>query len=389
MARTTAPEFHPALPWADDETIAFGPGARAGHAIRDWAHSDDEPGDAASHANGHHGVPFVPPAHTGTPPSIALIDVLATQDGAPPPTPGTEDPGPHAAPWQFGSDLDLLLGGGMDAKGGAKPGGGGSGGGGSGGGGDTGLLTTYISGDAAVDDANEFNILINFSGTWTAQQQAIVTWAADTLSNIIVGDVRDDTDLSGNFVDDIVIDFSTGRIDGSGNPLFGNTLAQTQITAVRDPGSIDEWLPVTASIKLDSSDLKNAATNGWSSSWDAIVLHEMAHALGFAGVVFDGLGLVDGAGNFTGANAVASYGGTLVPIEDGGGSGTAGSHWDEATFAPDGTPMPNDLMTGYIGQNEQTLISDTTIAAFADLGYTTFDPSAATSFLVDSGLILA
>lgn len=57
--------------------------------------------------------------------------------------------------------------------------------------------------------------------------------------------------------------------------------------------------------------------------------------------------------------------------------------------APDGTPMPNDLLTGYIGQNEQTLISDTTIAAFADLGYTTFDPSAATSFLVDSGLILA
>jgi len=65
-----------------------------------------------------------------------------------------------------------------DAKGG--PGGGGSHGGGGGGGG-SGLLTTYISGDSNVDDANEFNIQIDFSGKWTAAQQAIVTWAADTL----------------------------------------------------------------------------------------------------------------------------------------------------------------------------------------------------------------
>src|SRR2546421_3349595 len=41
---------------------------------------------------------------------------------------------------------------------GGKPGGGGGG---------SGLLTTYTSGNPDVADANEFNIQINFSGSWT------------------------------------------------------------------------------------------------------------------------------------------------------------------------------------------------------------------------------
>jgi hypothetical protein len=273
-----------------------------------------------------------------------------------------------------------------DAKGGAggKPSGGGSGGGGGGGGGS--LLTTYISGNPNVDDAAEFNIQINFSGSWTAKQQAIVVWAADTWSSIITGDIHNDTDLNGNLVDDIVINVSTGRIDGNGNPLFGNVLAQTSDLVVRDPGTEDQWLPLTASIALDSTDLKNSA---FADAWDDIILHEMGHALGFVGAIFDNLGLTDGSGNFTGANAVSAYGG-LVPLEDGGGSGTAGSHWDEATFAPDGTLMSNELMTGYFVPGEQTYLSDTTIGALADLGYTVQDPSIGSSYLaVDSHLLIA
>ena len=81
-----------------------------------------------------------------------------------------------------------------------------------------------------------------------------------------------------------------------------------------------------------------------------------------------------------------AYGG-LVPLEDAGGSGTAGSHWDEADFAPQGAQMSNDLMTGYFASGETTLLSDTTIAAFADLGYAVGDPSAGTSVVVDSLLL--
>jgi hypothetical protein len=267
-------------------------------------------------------------------------------------------------------------------SGGGKPGGGGGGGGGSG------LLTTYTSGNPNVDDANEFNIKINFSGSWTAKQQAIVTWAADTYSKIITADIHDDFDLNGNLVDDIVISVSAGRIDGRGSPLLGNVLAQTDNIVVRDAGTADQWLPLTASIKLDSTDLGNTALAG---TWDDIILHEMGHALGFVGAIFNLKGLVDSAGNFSGTNAVAAYGGGSLsgPLEDGGGSGTAGSHWDEATFAPNGVQMSNELMTGYIVAGEQTYLSDTTVGALADLGYHVQDPSIGSSYLaVDSHLLL-
>ena len=278
------------------------------------------------------------------------------------------------APWDSTESVSA------DARGGPGSGGGGGHGGGSTGG----VVTTYTSGSPTVDDANEFNIKINFSGTWTAKQQAVVEWAADFWSSIITGDVHNDLDLNGNLVDDIVITVSTGRIDGNGNPLTGNILAQTTNIVARDPGSVDQWLPLTASIKLDSTDLKSASLSG---TWDAIIAHEMGHALGFVGSIFDKLGLTDNAGHFTGTQAMAAYGGP-VPLEDSGGSGTAGSHWDEATFAPTGQQMSNELMTGYFVPGETTLISDTTIGALADLGYHVHDPSVGTSMIVDSHLLL-
>ena len=89
----------------------------------------------------------------------------------------------------------------------------------------------------------------------------------------------------------------------------------------------------------------------------------MAHSLGF-GSIWDRLGLVSN-GQFTGTNANNEYhalgGSGLIPVEQDGGSGTAGSHWDEETFG-------NELMTGYIndGENYFTAMS---AASFRDLGY--------------------
>jgi hypothetical protein len=206
----------------------------------------------------------------------------------------------------------------------------------------------------------------------------VVEWAADFYSQIITADVRDDFDLSGNPVDDIAITISSVPIDGS-----GGFLALTGISAVRDPGSVDQWLPVTASIFLDSTDLKDHSLSG---TWDAIILHEIGHALGFVGGLFGVLGLTDG-GHFTGANAEAAYGGP-VPLEDTGGSGTAGSHWDEVTLAPNGQLMSNELMTGFFVPGETTLLSDTTIGALADLGYHVQDPSVGTSMIIDSHLLI-
>ena len=289
----------------------------------------------------------------------------------------------YAAPPSVGSmlaasivvqDDDLIA---ARSGGGSKPGGGGGGGGG---GGPT-LPTTYTSGDDATDDSAEFNVTLNFSGSWTAEQQSIVTRAADLISQIITADVMDDVDLdTGNAVDDILINISTGRIDGSGNPLFGNVLAQTQLLTYRDAGTINEFLPVTAKMTLDSTDLKNSVSGGWFDTWDDIILHEMMHAIGFAGFIFDLKDLIDSNGNFIGTNAVAAYGGT-VPIETGGGNGTAGSHWAENAFSPGGTAMPDELMTGWVEYNQQTRLSDTTVGALADLGYTVADPSPNADYL--------
>lgn len=248
---------------------------------------------------------------------------------------------------------------------GARPGGGG---GGKPGGG----AASYTSGDAGVVDSQEFNIHIDFAGKWTAAQQAVVIQAADAWSQIITGDIHDDLDLQGTLVDDLSLTFSIGRIDGAGSVTTGvNTLAQTTNLVVRDAGTEDQWLPLTASIRLDSTDFKNPDLNGL---WQAIVMHEMGHALGFASPIFQALNLVDGSGHFTGTQAAVAYGGAVPLSAD-------GSHWTEG-FSPNGSPLSNDLMTPLFTAGEQTLLSDATLGAFADLGYTVQDLSPGSSYLV-------
>jgi hypothetical protein len=144
-------------------------------------------------------------------------------------------------------------------------------------------------------------------------------------------------------------------------------------------------LPVTASIELDSSDLKNPDLAGL---WDVIVLHEMAHALGFAAPIFAALGMlgIDPAGNlyFIGANAMNAYGGP-VPLDN------TASHWNEQTFQPSGAtaPLSTELMTPLFVQGEKTILSDTTVGALADLGYDVQDPSVGRpSLMVDSHILV-
>ncbi|MCP8940906.1 leishmanolysin [Alsobacter sp. SYSU M60028] len=270
----------------------------------------------------------------------------------------------------------------------AKTGGGGSGGGGSTSGGAT-TFQDYTTGAAdTVADSLQFNITLDFVGSFTQKQHDLIVWAANTWSTWITGDVHDDFYQDNTTpIDDLVIHVSAGRIDGTGSPILGNILAQTTINTVRTYSDYSYYLPVESTMKLDSTDLANSAKNGFNGTWDTIILHEMGHALGFAGPIFTAKALLDAAGNFSGASAVQAYGGA-VPIETAGGTGTAGSHWSETAFAPGGVAMSNELMTGYIGAGEKTYLSDTTLAAFHDMGYTVSDPNLATaSILIDSGLL--
>lgn len=263
--------------------------------------------------------------------------------------------------------------GGNGGGGGSGGGGGGKGGGPGGGGGDGGgsnSFDNYISGP--LDHAAGYNIEIEFAGTWTQEYYDIFVAAADRLTALITGDVEDVKLISGGgkpaTVDDIVISAELGVIDGS-----GGILGQAGPTAVRTVGS----LPAKAIMQFDIDDAGDYLA---VDLFDDIVLHEMAHSLGF-GSIWDLVGVVEN-GLFVGEAATAEYvalGGDAagIPVEQEGGAGTAGSHWDETIFE-------DELMTGYIdATNYFTAMS---AASFADIGYTV---AADFTGIVDAGYMLA
>ncbi|WP_150124974.1 leishmanolysin-related zinc metalloendopeptidase [Tsuneonella mangrovi] len=235
---------------------------------------------------------------------------------------------------------------GGNGGGGGKPGGGGGGGGGGG-------YTPPASYTSGADGA--YNITIEFTGDgWTQELVNIFERAADFYSQLIAGDVADVKVIGAGkprTVDDIVIQAEITAIDGT-----GGILGQAGPTSVRTQGS----LPATAIMQFDVADANDFNALGL---FDDIVFHEMGHSLGF-GSIWDMLGLVDTNNLFTGTLAKAQsniqFGTTKIYVETDGGSGTAGSHWDEATYG-------NEIMTGYI--NNVDYLSHMTAASYGDLGY--------------------
>jgi Leishmanolysin len=166
---------------------------------------------------------------------------------------------------------------------------------------------------------------------------------------------------------------STPAIDG-----LGGVLGSAGPDSIVNQGGFR--LSQTGSMLFDSADVADMATNGFLTD---VIKHEMAHVLGF-GTLWDLNNVyVDNSGQYTGLAALAAYKtefsqptATFVPIEQGGGSGTANGHWDEVDSGsgptgrtdPGGRDMRNELMTGWI--NTPTFVSRTTLASFSDIGYT-------------------
>lgn len=142
------------------------------------------------------------------------------------------------------------------------------------------------------------------------------------------------------------------------------------------------------SMLFDSSDVDMLISAG---SWGEVIRHEMAHVIGFGtlwGLNLFGDGTVyndfydAGSGQYTGAAGLAAYraefdpDATYVPVELGGGDGTADGHWDEVDngaaltgiASASGGDMAYELMTGWL--NSPTFLSDTTLGQFYDMGYT-------------------
>lgn len=243
--------------------------------------------------------------------------------------------------------------------------------------------TITLNVDATV--TTSYNIVVRFFGAaMTPAQQALFSNAAARLKGIVTGDVIDaqasNFDIAtpcqmpgqaplNELIDDIIIYASIDDIDGQ-----GKILAQAGPCLYRDltPNSAKSTLmPAVGKMQFDKADINQLAGSG---SLQEVITHEMLHVLG-VGVLWDAdnRDLIVGSGTadprYRGSQGIAgciAVGGTTtcastVPLESGGGAGTAESHWRESTF-------DSELMTGFIDTSPNPL-SQLTIGALADLGY--------------------
>lgn len=230
---------------------------------------------------------------------------------------------------------------------------------------DGGALNRWVLGltTTAVEPA-AFNVEVRILGGLTPNQQAAFANAAQRWSAIITGDVPPVL-VEGEVIDDVLIEAQGVPIDGP-----GGILGQAGPRFIR-PGSN---LPIKGIMSFDTADLDRMEADG---SLGDVILHEMAHVLGF-GTLWSRMGLIVGEGSvnptFTGANAMREYGllraaadaanppdPTPVPVANTGGPGTRDGHWREAVFA-------DELLTGFLSGAVRP-ISAMSIGCFEDMGY--------------------
>ncbi len=180
--------------------------------------------------------------------------------------------------------------------------------------------------------------------------------------------------LNGLTIDDVMILVVVEPIDGPGGVL-----------ASAGPCAVMGGLPAVGLVRIDSDDLGMSG-----ETMRDIVLHEIAHVLGF-GTRWAGLGLLanpscggipyrcDPASTpppgYIGPEGIGGYhaiGGTqpAVPVENEGGPGTADMHWHRAELGM-------ELMTGWISLSGPNPLSRATLGGMRDLGWPGVDLEAA------------
>ena len=243
-------------------------------------------------------------------------------------------------------------------------------------------------------DSKNFNIDLIFQGDGWNQgfyDQAVAMF--NLVSCLVVGDISDFSssyrkgrNIVKEFIDDIQITLTLKSIDGA-----GGTLGQAGPNQIRTSNE----LPLKAFIELDTADAQSFFNN---NLFDDILLHEGFHCLGFGSLWDYGLNpLSNGNFTYTGPEGTRAYrlsgfaGDPL--IENNGGGGTAGAHWEEGddgrqTMNPSGLAPGTELLTGYL--NAASWLSWTTVASLEDLGYETlWDGTTAQSRGTINGIALA
>lgn len=246
-------------------------------------------------------------------------------------------------------------------------------------------------------------ITVNFEGDVSAQEQQAFNDAAAFWNSVITGYKGNFDEVGTPVVHSLVITASTPPIDG-----VGGTLGQASPTgqlqyADNNPSGTPTYARLyakTGTMEFDSADSAALAASG---RFFGVVLHEMGHVLGLgtlwtfntiADPGFPSLydkngptGTFNGetVGMYTGQFALAGWrtefnqpGADFVPVEKGGGSGTADGHWNEFDGGPEGIefgPVSNltgmdfshELMTGWA--SDTFFLSTVTLGGLEDLGY--------------------
>ena len=222
---------------------------------------------------------------------------------------------------------------------------------------------------------SSYTIDVRFKTPPSAEVQRIFSQAAERISAVIVGEVDDvplvsfdptrcggPVGLTSEQVDDVIIYADVSDIDGAGRILGRAGPCLVRATS---------RLTILGSMQFDAADTPNLISSG---RFESVVLHEMLHVIGI-GSLWRTRSLVEGEGSadprFVGAqgtqhcmalgfSAACSVG--SVPVENTGGSGTAGVHWRESTFDA-------ELMTGFAEATAVMPLSAVSVGSLEDFGY--------------------
>ena len=197
-----------------------------------------------------------------------------------------------------------------------------------------------------------FDIDLTFNGGLSASQQQVFSDAEAFWESHITGYIDNVQPFS------LAISATGDNIDGQGG-ILGSAGPRRGFQAS------NFFYATEGEMTFDSSDLSAMENNNTLYS---VIVHEMAHVIGFGSLWTYNNIYNNGTGQYTGAAATAAYkaefdpSASFVPVELDGGQGTEDAHWDESWAGPS-----SDIMTGYL--EGAVTISQTTLASFEDLGY--------------------
>lgn len=244
------------------------------------------------------------------------------------------------------------------------------------------LAPVVFTAAASAPPAGSFKIEVRYPNTQPSPEQkaafdlAAARWKELILAGgapyLIFEVAPGCPDITGETVDGVVIFADLKAIDG-----VNGVLGSAGPCIMRDDG----FLPAEGIMQFDTADLPALQASG---QFNLVILHEMAHVLGFGTIwnldagplgsnaflsgfpgsdpTFNGPGT---RAAFFGSISQGTFGGVPVPVEGGFGPGTRYSHWRELTFV-------NELMTGFLDPGSNPL-SAITVQQFRDLGYTVND----------------